>query len=163
MAYTDREHIKKQQAGSFDSLGLSDRDAAVAALHTRSHHIFKSGTENAATNVAETAGFVLNRKAKVTSIKLLTATTVANDASDYDKIYVYKRTSAGASQTLLGSWNTATAAQGAITANIPAELDLVDNSDLVVDAGSVITYHVGKFSSGKVLALATITVDTEER
>ncbi len=105
---------------------------------------------------------MLNRKGYVKTIKGLTATAVANDGTDYDKIYVYKRTSAGASQTLLGSWNTATGSNGAISASVPFTFTLVDNSDLSVDAGSVITYHVGKFGGGKALALATLTVDVEE-
>lgn len=165
MAYTDREILKFQQKGALATApGITNAADAVNSAHTRAYVITKYGTENAATNVSETPGFVVNRKARVKTAKFLTNTTIANVATDYDVIYLYKRTSAGASQTLLGSWNTSAAAVGgAITAHVPASLTLVDNTDLDIDAGAIVTYLIGKFGAGKLVADATITVDCEEK
>lgn len=160
---SDRQILKNQQAGALASSGAVDPNGEIVSYHTRANHIFKSGTENAATNVAETAGFRVRNKSTVKNIHLTTGTNVSNDATNYLRVYVYKRSSTGGSQTLLGSWNTATAAQGAITQWTPASFSLVNNTDLDVDAGSCITYHVGKFGSGQTLALATITVELESQ
>lgn len=164
---TDRSIIKAQQAGEFRTAATTsaivDPIGEVAKIHTRSLTFQRIGTENAATNIAETVFGVVNRKSLVKTLKLQTIGAVANDATDYDKFYVYKRTSAGATQTLLGSWNTATAAQGATVALAAQSMTLTSTTaDLTVTAGSVLTVHVGKFGAGKALTEFSITADLEE-
>lgn len=160
---TDRAIVKERQAGQAEAYGLAAQATknVVADMHRRVLQVTKSGTENAATAVSETAAGVVPRKSRVVSIKWLGG-TVANDATDYVKITAYKRTSAGASQTALGSWNSATAAQGAITAQAPASLSLVSNSDIEIDAGSSLTYAITKAGAGKDVGVGLLAFDLEE-
>ncbi len=164
---TDRSIIKAIWAGLFRTAATTttivDPIGEVAKFNTRSLSHQRNGTENAATNIAETVFGVVNRKSLVKSLKLQTIGAVANDATAYDKIIVYKRTSAGASQTVLGSWNTATAAQGATTALAAHSLSLTSTTaDLTIAAGSVLTVHVGKFGNGQAIAEFSVTADLEE-
>lgn len=163
---TDREYLKRQQAGMLNTSGTTS-DAvtvrsAVNAAHSRTHHIQKTGTENAATNVAETVGLVIARQAQLASAKYLTGTNVANDSSNYVVITLSKRTSAGASQTTVASYNTHTSAQNQITLNVPAAFSLVTNTDSVIAAGSILTYTVNKYGSGQAVAVGVLAVDLEE-
>ena len=137
--------------------------AEVGKMHRRAFTIFRTGTENAATNVAETSFAVVPRKAQVKAIYLQSKASVSNSNTDHNKLYVYKRTSAGATAVLLGSWNTATAAQSAVTAFAANSLSLSSTStDLAIDAGAVLTYHVGKFNAGQAMGEFSVTVDVEE-
>lgn len=162
---TDREIWKDRQNGQAQAFGLAadPRTGVVADVNRRTICAAKFGTENAATNVAEVACGVVNRKARCVSIKYTSVTAIANDATDYVHIKAYKRTSAGASLTLLGSWNSATGAQGATTASVPASLSLVDNSDLDIAAGSPISYIITKFGAGKLVDVGSFTFDVEEK
>lgn len=159
---TDRVYLKNQQSGMLQTTGASNAISEVSAAHSRTHHIQKTGTENAATNVAETVGLVLNRKVQISSVKLLTGTNVTNDTSNYAVITLSKRTSAGATQTTVATYNTHTNAQGAITLNVPASFSVVANSDSVVAAGSILTYTITKAGSGQAVAFSVLAVDVEE-
>ena len=159
---TDREFLKQQQAGMLNTTGAANARVEVNSSHTRCHHIQKTGTENAATNVAETVALVVNRKANLSTLKFLTGTNVANDSSNYVFITVSKRTSAGASQTTIAYWNTHTSADNQITANVPASFNVVPNTDATIAAGSIITYTIGKFGSGQAVAFGVMAVDLEE-
>lgn len=167
MADTDRTIVKKVRTGIYrtaaSDTNISDPYTVAANDDARPYVISRNGSENAATNVAEEVGCTILRKAKVRAIKLSSATAVANDATNYLKIYVYKYNSSGGSQTSLGSWNTATAAQGATTAKASHSLSLTSTvADLTVDANSTISFHVGKFGSGQALANFSLTIDAEE-
>ena len=160
---TDRDKIKKQQEGDYvTTAGISDAAGEVVKMHSRPYVIARTGSENAATNVAETPGCTIFRKSRIRDIRISSQDAVANDASHYDKVYVYKYTSAGGSKTLIGSWNTATAAQGAITAFASHSLDLVASEVDEVDANSTITYHVGKTGNGQALNEFALSIDAEE-
>lgn len=162
MSYTDREYLKMQQAGALNTSGATNAVTAVASAHTRTIHILKTGTENAATNVAEWFGGVVTRKSKVKGVYYTSATAIANDTSDYVVIKAFQGTSA----TLLGSWNSHTSAQGATTAKTPASFSLVTNSDLVISANSAspvsVSFEVKKYGNGKVVDVGVIAVDLEE-
>lgn len=151
MSYTDREILKLQQAGALKTAGTTNADGAVAKAHSRTLGVEKFGTENAATGVSETVGRVVNNKSRLQGLKILTQTNIANDNSDNVKFTFSKRTSAGATQTTLGTWNTATSQQGAITKNVPASVTVVANADAVIDAGSVLTYTITKGGSGQLV------------
>lgn len=162
MALTDREIIKQRLTGVAQSYGLAaDPKAATAAIHTRSRDFAKVGTENAATNVAETLMFPVNRKSIPASIKFTTGTAVASDNTDYVVLTISKRTGTGAAVTV-ASWNSHGGAQGAITANVPASLSIVPNADSVIAAGDILTYSLGKVGAGKAVGIGTITPDLEE-
>ncbi len=164
MALTDRAIIKERQVGQAQAYGLaSSATDGIAAVHTRSRDCLKVGTENAATAVAETVMFTVNRKSQFKTAKLLTNSGITANATHYLHLTVQKRT-AGAASVLIASWNTHTSAQGAITALVPASLSVVANSDsTTLAAGDILTYTVVKESLGRLLDQpSVITVDLEE-
>ncbi len=148
---TDREYLKYQQAGALATTGASDAKTEVGKAHSRIRTFNLGSAANAATNTSETALGTVRFKSRLKSCYLTNGTNVAANASNYAVVSIYKRTSAGASQTLLGSWNTHASAQGALTALVPASLTLVSNADVVIDAGSLLTYGVGKVGTGQAI------------
>jgi hypothetical protein len=162
MALTDREIIKERQTGQVQSYGVagSAKDA-VAATHTRSINCNKVGTENAATNIAETVICTVNRKSRLASVKYLTNSTVPGNATDSMLFTIAKRT-AGAAAVTVATWNTDTGAQSTITALVPASFPVVANADAILAAGDILTYTVRKVAAGKLLDPAVFTVDLEE-
>lgn len=163
---TDRTIRKQQEAGVLNSPASSTANslATIAAIHTRSLSWTKSGSENSSNNVAETAMFVVNRAAVVKSVKLLTNSGVANASADGFVVTVAKRTGAGAAVTV-ATWNTdsATGAQGTITAFVAASLSVVTSSDSTLAAGDVLTFKCAKYGVGKLLdSPAAVVVDVEE-
>jgi hypothetical protein len=163
MSTTDRHKIKQYQRGTYRTIsGITDPTGEVKKIHTRMLNIVRTGAENAATNVAEVSGGIVQRVSKLNALKFSSTAAVANDATNYNVLYVYKYTSAGASKTLLGSWNTATGAQGATVAFATNTITPVAAAAASIAAGSVITYHVGKFNAGQALANFAITLDLEE-
>lgn len=161
MALTDREIIKERQVGQAQSYGLAGAPKdAVAAAHSHTRDFAKVGTENAATNVAETLMYVVNRKGLTKTVKYLTGTNVATDNTDYVVFKVSKST-AGAASVQVASYNTHGGAQGAMTANIPASFSVVSNADAVIAASDTLHYTVTKVGAGKAVAIGTISVDIE--
>jgi hypothetical protein len=163
---TDRSIVKKFFAGllrtASTTTAIVDPLGAVADGHSRVYNMSRQGTENAATNVAEIAGCTIKRASQLKSISFSSATAVTNSNNDHVVVYAYKYTAAGGSKTLLGSWNTATAAQSATAAFGSNTLSLVGGSASTIAAGSTISYHVGKFGSGQALANLAVSVDVEE-
>jgi hypothetical protein len=51
---------------------------------------------------------------------------------------------------------------GATTAKTPASFSLVSNSDVVIAAGTPISYEVKKYGAGKAVDVGVIAVDLEE-
>lgn len=164
MATTDRQYRKYQEAGQLATTGASAATDEVAEIHKRTLREKIASSANAATNVSETLVGWLPRKAQLKEGKLTVPTTnVAADGSNYFHLKVYKRTSAGASQTLIAEYNTHTSADGAVTRLTPATLNLVDNSDAVVNADSIVTYEVLKYGSGKAIdQYSMLELDFEE-
>lgn len=164
MAYTDRELLKQQQAGQLATAGTGASDATleITKAHTRTYHIQKTGTENAATNVAETYALVVNRKSVFKSAKFLTGTGSTQDASNYARLEISKRDGAGGSQVNVASYNTHNSGQGTITAAVPASFSVVANADATIAAGSVLTYTIGKLGSGVAISTGVVAVDLEE-
>lgn len=160
-SYTDRELRKQQEAGQLGTAGASNARAEVNKIHRRSRDFMKTGTENAATNVAATLMFTVKRQTATAAIDYLTGTNVANDTSDYLVITVTKQT-AGTNSKTVATYNTHTSAQGAIVANIPASFSVVGNSDSVLDANDTLHYAITKYGSGKQIAIGTFTFDGEE-
>lgn len=160
--YTTREARKAQEAIQLaGSLSNSDNSTLeIQRIHTRSRDCAKVGTENAATNVAETVMFTVNRKSKPT-VKYLTGTNSAQDASNYLVFTISKKT-AGASKTTVATYNTHNSAQGSIVKDIPASFSVVANSDSTIAAGDALFYEITKVGTGVALAIGTITVDLEE-
>lgn len=164
---TDRQYMKLQQAGALQTTGATNAIGEVGKAHSRPYPMVKAGTENAATNVAQTFLCVLNRKSQFGlgsngTVKFITGSTVTKDTSNYAVTKVFKLDSAGANSTLVASWNTHNSAQGTITANVPASLSVVANADATVDAGSSLYYTIDKIGTGVQIAVGVFLVDPEE-
>ncbi len=149
---TDREYLKYQQAGALATSGASSPKDEVGKAHSRIRTFNLGAAENAATNTSETPLGTVRFKSRLKSVYLTHSSNIATDNSHYLLLQVWKRTSAGANVTLLGEWNSHGGAEGAITERVPAALDLVDNSDVVIDAGSCLSYSVGKVGNGKAIS-----------
>ncbi len=153
MSLTDRARIKNQQEGVFlAAAGMTDAHAATRALHSRGlQGAQKTGTENAATNVAQTPALGYQfRKVKVRGIGITTVSNIATNNTNYDVFKFYK-TVAGTS-TLIGSWNTHGGAQGSIVYGTPVVIavgtGLVANSDAEIPIGASVDYVITKVSGG---------------
>ncbi len=163
MALTDREIIKERQAGVAQAYGLAATPkAAVAAVHTRAYVGVKTGTENAATAVAETVLFSVPRKGVAKTVKYINGTNIAASLTDFAYIVVGKST-AGAASTVIATWNTsATAVGGAMTKWVPAAFTVAPNADANIAAGDVITFTITKSTAGKLIDPGVFMVDIEE-
>lgn len=148
---TDREYLKYQQAGALVTTGAASGKAEVGYAHSRQRSFAIFSSANAATNTAETPLGVVEFKSKLKSVKLTVPTTNIAAGTDYAHVKVYKRTAAGASQTLIAQYNTATGAQGAVTLRVPADFAVIANSDSTLDAESLVTFEVIKGASGKAI------------
>jgi hypothetical protein len=157
---TDREILKNQQLGALVTTDASSPRTAIEDTHRHSRDFMKTGTENAATNVASTLMFTVKRKSKTRAVNYLTGTNVASNASNYVVITVQKQT-AGASATTVATYNTAPSAQGAITTNIPAAFSVVTNTDGTLAADDTLHYIVEKYGTGQAVAIGTFTFDGE--
>lgn len=162
---TDRARLKQLHRGQFvTNNSATDPLGEVAEFHKRQRDVVKLGTENAATNMAETPCFHVNRKSILRRVNGLPAATVTGNASNYAVVNVYKRLgSNGGSQTLLASWNSHTSAQSTMTINLSNNFSLAAAANTVIAAGSVVTYEVLKFGTGVAINADTkLTFDLEE-
>lgn len=149
---TDREYLKYQQAGQLATSGAADAKTAVAQAHSKQRTHSMVSSANAETNVSETIIGVVEFKAKVAGVKLTVPTTnIIGNATNYFVTSIYKRTSAGASQTLVASYNSHASAQGAVTLKVPAAFSVVANADAIVAAGSLLSFATLKYGSGQAL------------
>jgi hypothetical protein len=156
---TDRTIHFQVAAAQLGSTQATDPEGCAEDLDCRTIRIQKTGTENAATNVAETIGGTVLRAAKIKAVKLLTGTNVAGDNTDYLVITVSKRT--GATKTTVATCNTHLGAQGNITQFVPESFSLVAAAqNLAID--DVLTFEITKAASGKALAVSEIAVDIQE-
>jgi len=161
---TDRAKVKDFQEGQYVTIaGITSAKDVVDAVHSRPYVFSHRGGENAATNVDEASGCTILRAGRLKGVKVSSQDAVANDASDYVKLYIYKRTAAGATQTLIASWNSEATAEGSLAAFGSHACTLSSTSSaLDLAAGITVTYHVGKTGSGKALNDFVVTLDVEE-
>jgi hypothetical protein len=158
---TDRDIIKTQQIGMAQTApDIVTPKAAVRAIHTRSRDFPKVGTENAATNVAETCMFTVRRASKPAGVYFTGGGSVAGNATDYAYLTVEKMT-AGVASGIVASYNTHTSAQSSITGNVAASFSL--NADCAIAVGDTLTYKIRKVSAtGALITIGCFTVDLEE-
>ncbi len=162
---TDREIFKNMQKGQFTSNNTASSPLGeVAEVHKRQRDCAYYGTENAATNVAEMPICVVKRKSTLREARLLVPSNVTTHNTNYDHIKIYKRTSAGASQTLIAQWNTHGGAQGTIVTTTSNNCSINTTSAAnECAAGSVISYEIIKASSGTAVPVGTVfSLDFEE-
>jgi len=164
---TDRDKIKDQEEGVYlSAAGISNAKEAVAQRECRPFPFLKTGTENAATNVAESPICLAPHKCRAKKIGIQAASNVTSNASNYTLIKFFHRTNAVS--TCFATWNTAPAAQGALTTSDPgvmstAATGLVVNSDANIPANAGIYYTIDKYGTGQAIAtLSTFTLWLEE-
>ncbi len=164
---TDRKKIKDFESGVYLGIdGISAVPTAIQEIHTRPRTFTKTGTENAATNVAESPMFFLKNRSRNRPMTIVTTANVATHNTDYIVVNFYKRLSG--TSVRLGSWNTHGGAQGAMTALEPSRIlttatGLVTNSDAEIATLSVLTYDIKKYGNGQEFpALSVFSFGMEE-
>lgn len=169
MTTTDRSWAKEQAAGTISGLSptyVVNPVTVVSDMESRTRDVVKTGSENAATNAAETPAFVVARKSQLKNAYLVPLANVANSNTDFTVITLSKRTAAGGSQTTVATWNSSTTGQGAAGTSVALASQafaVVPNADAVIAAGSVVTYTITKTGAGQLITqYSTIHVDLEE-
>ncbi len=160
MPDTDRKKLKDFQIGQALSIaGITSAVLAVKSTHARARDYLKTGSENAATNVAELPMIFIKRASKLRGFAILPSANVASDNTDYVVFKFYKRT--GATSTLIASWNTHGGAQGALTTAAPGvgenvTMGLVVNADGEIATAHYLTFELLKYGAGKAVAANTM-------
>ncbi len=163
---TDRATLKALKVLEFtpEATSAANANTTIAAIDTRAYCWTKSGNENSSNNVGEVAMFVVNRAGTVRSVKLITNTNVAANATNGMILSVLKHpVSNAASSATVANWNTDPAAQGALVSWTAASFVVVANADATCVAGDVLTFKCTKFGSGSLLdSPSAVVVDIEE-
>lgn len=164
MPDTDRKKIKDQEKGVYSSTaGIADAPGAVEDTHKRA---FRVGVPYAANNAAAWTGLpvaTLPRKVKIKTAKIYATTVITGNATNYELFTVATRLANGDAGVTLGTWNTHTGAQSTITANVPASITVVTNSDAEILAGSTVLVSMAPQGTGwNVDQFTAFTFDFEE-
>lgn len=163
VTYTDRQIIKKAQAGEAVALGCTDPIGEVANANS-SQFVFAKGADDAmaSTTTAETfTGIYFARACRLKSI-VYSATTggVTADNTNFATVTVSKRDSAGANLTTIATLTTTITSSGNLSQGVGKALVLTASA-VNITAGSTVTYSVAKAGSGVVLRAANFTVEVE--
>ncbi len=157
---TDREILKAQQKGTFRTAkDIVDSATAVVDTHKRSMTASRATSENAATNVSETPIGVVKRLSKLRAFQISPAANVANDNTNHVVVYLYKYNATSLTRSTIATYNSATAAQGIAPLGTATSGSIATET---IEAGSPVSYHVGKFGSGQTLNTFSVTLDLEE-
>src|SRR5574338_825430 len=133
---TDRDKVKDFQEGQAVSIaGISNAQSAISDMHSRQYSTSRPYAANDTAAWTKTLAS-LQRKSRCKAFKIDSTATIANDSTDYVKFTLSWQYANGDAGKTLGSWNTHTSAQGAITANVTASVTVVTNSDAEVPAGA---------------------------
>lgn len=166
MSYTDRQILKNRQQGQAQTYGAVDPNTAVAQMHSYLVNFSKSADDaSASTTTAETyTGKVVKYKSLLKSVEYR-ATTGGITSSDtlFITVTVSVRDSTGANAVTVATLTTKTTAgggsgdvtQGAAT---PLVLSL---ANVVIPAGSTVTYTVAKASTGTILRAGEFVLELE--
>lgn len=163
MPYTDRELIKQQEAGQAATSGASDPIGEVAKVHTYYVSFSKSADDAmASTTTSETyTGVIVPVKSLLKSVKYVATTGgITANATNYATITVSKRDSAAANKTTVASFATDTVTTDDVTQGAPKAFDL-STSNVVITAGSTLTFEIAKAASGVVVRAGTLTLELE--
>lgn len=157
---TDRELLKEQQAGALVGKNASDPIGEVDRAHSRDQNWVKPSSENAATNVAETSVWAMERvKRQVARVALTVNSNVIADTSHYVVATVRKRDINGANGATIATWNTHNSAQGSLIAlRVSPLTNIRTNTDAQVDgnADEQITVDFIKVGNGVVVPQGTL-------
>ena len=153
---TDRELLKKAQAGHVGSAGLSDPKTEVGKAN-RFRVTYRKGSAdtNAADNTAELCFGRLDVKAKLVEAKYTADANVAASNANAITLIVAVRDGAGGSAANIATVNTANAnggGTGSLVLFQPVTITRVAANADSCAAGSVCTLTITKANSGVVLA-----------
>lgn len=163
VTYSDRQIIKKAEAGTAVALGLTDPIGETGNVHA-SQFVFDKATDDAmaSTTTSETyLGIYFARACKLKSI-VYVPTTGGITASDTVNIVVTvsKRDAAAANKTTVATLTTTTTSSGSLTQGVGKAL-VIPGSAILISAGSTLTYEVAKVSTGTILRAGRFTVEVE--
>lgn len=163
---TDTEIVKNRQAGQMSTYGLSSATAhETEAAKLNTFYLFfdkASADAMANTTTSETyTNVCIPVKARIKSIKFnVGATGIATDAANTATITVSKRDAAAANKLAVATY-TSNVAGGAVAVGVAKELVLTA-ANVIVDAGSSLTFEISKASSGVVVPAGRFLVELEK-
>jgi hypothetical protein len=102
------------------------------------------------------------RAAVITGVKFVPDDALTADNTDFATLSVYKRTSAGASQTLVASLTTEITGTGDWTAFAAEALTLAGGGATTIAAGSSLTFAITKAAAGVAVPAGTLHIDATE-
>lgn len=160
---TDRELLKAQQAGAFATSGASDPIGEVGKLHTR-YAFFDKASDDAmaSTTTSETyTGVYVPVKSKLKSVKYVATTGgITANATNYATITVSKRDSAAGNKTTVATFASDTVSTDDVTQGVAKDMTL-SSANVVIDAGSVITFEIAKAASGVIVRAGRFHLELE--
>lgn len=164
---TDRALSKEQKQGALASVAgtapILNPAQVVIDAESRDDGYLKTGTENAATNVAETQIGWLPRQGLLRSVRIIPPSNVANDNTNNVLFTVAVRSSPAYNvATTVATYNTSTQLQGALVSFTPGAAAIVPAA-AQIPANAVLTLTITKGGSGQLVpALTTVHWDVEE-
>ena len=157
---TDREIIKSQEKGVYRTAkDIVASAQAVVDTHMRTLTASRQASENAATNIAETPLGVVKRFSKLRAFEITPSANVTSNDTNHIVVYLFKYNATSLARTQIASYNSVNSAQGAATLGRPVSGSI---STTDIEAGSPVSYLVGKFGTGQLLSSFSITLDLEE-
>jgi hypothetical protein len=163
VTYTDRQILKKADAGAAASFGCSDPITAVAQAHSSIFTFSKASDDAmASTTTSETyTGIYFPYACKLKAVTYVATTGgVTADASNYATVTVSKRDSAAANLTTVATLTTTVASSGSITQGAGKGL-VLSGSAVNISAGSTVTFSVAKTGTGVVLRAGVFSLEVE--
>lgn len=156
MALTDREILKKAQAGHVGSSGMAlDPSLEVAKMHQRTYTVLVADAATAATAVTETAIITVPTACRFIGAKIVAPIAVAAAASNIATFNI-ARERAGVSVNMAAGSTVTAGTPGSLTAFVAAALvNNATSANLDLVAGDTITIAVVKGASGVALTAAT--------
>lgn len=156
MAQLTHVRIFNALKGLLSCLDATDADLVNTSLWRKQiqAHVTDGGTAGTAQTETpfwrnDTGGTV-----KVVSVHLLAPVAITANATNYATFILYKRTSAGATQTTVASFATDTVTTDDVTAFAPLSITPTA-ANVTVAAGGVLSVAVTKANTGVAIAAAT--------
>lgn len=157
---TDREIYKSWLRGALGSTGMSDPKALVEKANQRSF-IFRTIADGAANTDQSYPVWVLDRAAKIVSVKVTFDSTVNAAAANGKNLTLEWDDAAGGSDTVAASGTTLSGGLGTFTAFVPKTLTKTD-AQVEQAAGRQLIWKSTTLSAGVQLPTGTVQVTLED-
>ncbi len=161
---TDREIMKQQEAGALGTAGAASAINEVAKAHSMWLSFAKASDDAmASTTTAETyTGVFVPVKSRLRGVTYIATTGgITANATTFATITISKRNSAGASKTTIAVFATDTVTTDDVAQGVPKAFYAADLSNVIIDAGSNITFEIAKASTGVIVRAGTFTLELE--